>query len=900
MTPVKVWQERVEIPTYETGPQDIHPMFLENRVYQGSSGAVYPYGVTDTLSEQKTLKSWQAVWLENDYIKVMILPELGGRVHRAWDKVKQRDFVYHNEVIKPALVGLLGPWISGGIEFNWPQHHRPTTFMPVDFTLEAHDDGAQTVWVGETESMHGLQVMTGFTLRPDRAALEIASRVYNGNATPRHFLWWANPAVKGGEGHQSVFPPDVTAVFDHGKRAVSAFPIATGTYYKVDYSAGVDISRYKNVPVPTSYMAEKSQYDFVGAWCHDEDGGLLHVANHHIAPGKKQWSWGHSEFGQAWDKSLTDNNGPYIELMTGIFADNQPDFTWLDAYEEKRFEQYFLPYHSLGMVQNASRDAVIKLQRSERGIEWGLYAISPLNGYRLAIREIGKCNALLDDAVALTPATAIQGVLHGINPERLTIELSDADGNIVLSYHEHQPQALPLPDVAKAPLAAQDITSTDEAWFIGQHLEQYHHASRSPFDYYLRGVALDPLDYRCNLALAMLEYNRADFPQAVVYASQALKRAHALNKNPQCGQASLIRASAYERQGQYQQAEEDFWRAVWSGNSKAGGYYGLARLAARNGNFDAGLDFCQQSLRACPTNQEVLCLHNLLLVLSGRQDNARLQREKLLRDYPLNATLWWLNWFDGRSESALAQWRGLCQGRDVNALMTAGQLINWGMPALAADMLNALDCQRTLPLYLQASLLPKAERGELVAKAIDAFPQFVRFPNTLEEVAALESIEECWFARHLLACFYYNKRSYGKAIALWQRCVEMSPEFADGWRGLAIHAWNKQHDYELAARYLDNAYQLAPQDARLLFERDLLDKLSGVTPEKRLARLEDNLEIALKRDDMTAELLNLWHLTGQADKAADILATRKFHPWEGGEGKVTSQFILNQLRLAAS
>ena len=227
--------------------------------------------------------------------------------------------------------------------------------------------------------------------------------------------------------------------------------------------------------------------------------------------------------------------------------------------------------------------------------------------------------------------------------------------------------------------------------------------------------------------------------------------------------------------------------------------------------------------------------------------------------------------------------------------MTAGQLINWGMPALAADMLNALDCQRTLPLYLQASLLPKAERGELVAKAIDAFPQFVRFPNTLEEVAALESIEECWFARHLLACFYYNKRSYGKAIALWQRCVEMSPEFADGWRGLAIHAWNKQHDYELAARYLDNAYQLAPQDARLLFERDLLDKLSGVTPEKRLARLENNLEIALKRDDMTAELLNLWHLTGQADKAADILATRKFHPWEGGEGKVTSQFILNQL-----
>ena len=76
MTPVKVWQERVEIPTYETGPQDIHPMFLENRVYQGSSGAVYPYGVTDTLSEQKTLKSWQAVWLETVSYTHLTLPTI--------------------------------------------------------------------------------------------------------------------------------------------------------------------------------------------------------------------------------------------------------------------------------------------------------------------------------------------------------------------------------------------------------------------------------------------------------------------------------------------------------------------------------------------------------------------------------------------------------------------------------------------------------------------------------------------------------------------------------------------------------------------------------------------------------------------------------------------------------
>ncbi|MGG5838336.1 DUF5107 domain-containing protein [Huaxiibacter chinensis] len=895
MNPVKVWQESVSIPTYETGPQDIHPMFLENRVYQGSSGAVYPYGVTDTLSEKKTQKMWQAVWLENDYLKVMILPELGGRVHRAWDKVKQRDFVYHNEVIKPALVGLLGPWISGGIEFNWPQHHRPTTFMPVDFTLSTGEDGSQTVWVGETEPMHGLQVMTGFTLHPDRAALEIASRVYNGNATPRHFLWWANPAVKGGDDHQSVFPPDVTAVFDHGKRAVSAFPIATGTYYKVDYSAGVDISRYKNVPVPTSYMAEKSEYDFVGAWSHDEDGGLLHVANHHIAPGKKQWSWGYSEFGQAWDKNLTDNNGPYIELMTGIFADNQPDFTWLDAYEEKRFEQYFLPYHALGVVQNASRDAILKLQRTPEGIEWGVYAIAPLTGHRLAIREAGNPVPVLEENVSLMPASVAKGLLPGIEPARLSIELSDAHGRIVLRYQEHQPQEVPLPEIAKAPLQAQEITSVDEAWFIGQHLEQYHHASRSPFDYYLRGVAIDPLDYRCNLSLAMLEYNRADYARAKTYASQALARAHALNKNPQCGQASLIRASASERQEEWAQAEEDFWRAVWSGNTKAGGYYGLARLCARRGDYDAGLDFCRQSLRACPTNQEVLCLQNLLLHLSGRAEDANRQLAQLLCDYPLNPTLWWLSWFTGRTDARLAKWKALCGERDVNAVIVASQLINWGMPTLADEMLAALDCPRTLPRYFQASLMPQSTRAERVQQARAAFPSFVRFPNTLDEVAVLEKVDECSFARHLLACFHYSKRNYEKAIALWQRCVEQEPDFADGWRGLAIYAWNKQRDGESAGRYLDRACRLAPHDARLLFERDLLDKLTATAPANRLARLEANLDCALKRDDLTAELLSLWHLAGETDKAAEILGSRTFHPWEGGEGKVTGQFILNKL-----
>ncbi|TAN20537.1 MAG: DUF5107 domain-containing protein, partial [Chitinophagaceae bacterium] len=306
MQSVKAWEEKVIIPTYKIGKPDRNPMFLEKRVYQGTSGVVYPHPVIDKVYDEKENKVYQAVFLENEYLKIMILPEIGGRVQMAYDKTNDYHFIYYNQVIKPALVGLTGPWISGGIEFNWPQHHRPSTFEPVDYCMEEHEDGSKTIWVNETEIMFHTKGMAGFTLYPDKAYLEVTGKLYNRTPFPQTFLWWANPAVEVDEHYQSVFPPDVHAVYDHGKRDVSSFPIATGTYYKVDYSPGTDISRYQNIPVPTSYMAVDSDFDFVGGYHHEKKAGLLHVADHHISPGKKQWTWGSGDFGKMWDKHLTD------------------------------------------------------------------------------------------------------------------------------------------------------------------------------------------------------------------------------------------------------------------------------------------------------------------------------------------------------------------------------------------------------------------------------------------------------------------------------------------------------------------------------------------------------------------------------------------------------------------
>lgn len=894
---VKVWQETITLPTWTTGAEDPNPMFLEKRVYQGSSGSVYPYGVIDTLTGERELRDYHAVWMENDFIRIMLLPELGGRIHRAYDKVKQRDFVYYNEVVKPALVGLLGPWISGGIEFNWPQHHRPTTFMPVDFTIQQGQDGTQTVWMGEAEPMRGLQVMTGFTLYPDRALIEITGKVFNGNATPRHFLWWANPAVKGGDAHQSVFPPDVTAVFDHGKRDVSAFPVATGTYYKVDYSAGVDISRYKNVPVPTSYMAEKSDYDFVGAFHHDERGGLLHVADHHVSPGKKQWSWGHGDFGQAWDRNLTDNNGPYIELMTGVFTDNQPDFTWLDPYEEKIFVQNFLPYSELGNVQNANTRLALKLVREAQQLQLGIYAIAPLEN--IVVELSADEQPLYETQLTLKPGESWLQTLQEKDAARLTLQVKNREGELLLKYQEHQAQQTPLPDPAMAPAMPEAIDNGDELYFIGQHLEQYNHASRYAADYYRRALALDPQDYRNNVALGTLALNAADWSLAEQCARAALLRAHRLNKNPRDGEASMLLASALERQGDETNAWDHYYKASWSGNCRDAAYWSLARLAMKRGDIAEALEKVDISLRFNGSNHMAMALKALALAELQRGSEALNYISVCLEQYPLSYPLHCVRWMINQDDEARDSLLRVTGRRGINASLLAGWLLSIGQKQIAKTVLAILDCQEAIPMLWRAALSEVAsERQRFISLAQHCHTLRVRFPNTLDEVQMLQKLDDSAFARYLLGCFWYSKRRYDEAVACWHETLEQAPNYAPAHRLLGVYAWNKQHDSVQAMARLRQAVVLEPENARFRFELDYLSKLTGASVRERLRHLEENRSVALKRDDLTAELLSLWNSYGRYADAAHILRTRMFHPWEGGEGKVTGQYLLNQLHSA--
>src|SRR3972149_2871101 len=167
---VHIWEESIVLPTYPPPLPDPNPMFFEKRVNQGASGRVYPNPFTDHVNhETKVDQAYQAVFLENEYIQIMVIPQFGGRVHAALDKTNDYDFVYRHHVVRPGLIGLFGSWLSGGMEFNWPLHHRPSTFMPVKYTIEKGEDGSATVWLSEHEPVNRMKGMVGACVYPGKA-----------------------------------------------------------------------------------------------------------------------------------------------------------------------------------------------------------------------------------------------------------------------------------------------------------------------------------------------------------------------------------------------------------------------------------------------------------------------------------------------------------------------------------------------------------------------------------------------------------------------------------------------------------------------------------------------------------------------------------------------------------
>ena len=240
----------------------------------------------DSLTHKKADKAYKIVYLENQYIKIGVLPELGGRLFEGVDKTNNYDFVYRQHVIKPALIGLIGAWISGGIEWNIPHHHRATTVLPVQYRIEHNPDGSQTVWVGEMEIRHGMRWAVGYTLRPGKSYLEAQIRIVNRTPAIETMLCFANVAVSVNDQYQTIFPPSTQLGTFHFKNQFVKWPIADSVYNNEDFTKGVDISWYKNHYDPSSVFAWNYTDDFFAGYDHGKQAGIMSIADGNVAPGR--------------------------------------------------------------------------------------------------------------------------------------------------------------------------------------------------------------------------------------------------------------------------------------------------------------------------------------------------------------------------------------------------------------------------------------------------------------------------------------------------------------------------------------------------------------------------------------------------------------------------------------
>jgi tetratricopeptide (TPR) repeat protein len=918
---VRIWEETTSIPTYAIGEPDRNPMFLEKRVYQGSSGKVYPHPVIDKIEDEKKPQSYNMVILENEYVRIEIMPELGGRIYRALDKTNDYDFVYYNRVIKPALVGLAGPWISGGIEFNWPQHHRPNTYGPVEYKLTDNEDGSATVWVSEIDRMYGTKVTAGFTLYPGKAYLEISAQLYNRTPEPQTFLWWANPAVAVNEHTQSVFPPDVTAVFDHGKRDVSRFPIATGTYYKMDYSAGVDISRYKNIPVPTSYMAYKSDYNFVGGYDHGVQAGLLHVANHHVSPGKKQWTWGNGEFGQAWDRNLTDEDGPYIELMTGVYTDNQPDFTWLQPYEEKSFKQYFMPYKNIGVVKNASIDAAINLEVDEKTGEATVlaYATSVFEGAVVELK--GRGRTYLKEVAELSPMQTFKSVitLDGIDqPHDLKLTVRDVKGTLLIAYQPAKPSIEQVPDAAKPLQSPEELQTNEQLYLAGLHLEQYRHATFEPETYYLEGLKRDPSDSRINVAYGTLLLRRGLFTEAEAHFRTAVKSLTWRNPNPYDSEALYQLGVVLKLQGRLEEAFAALYKSTWSAAWQDAGFFTLAQIACEKGVYGEALELVERSLIRNVRNYKARHLKAALLRKLGRLQEAFVYSQETLAldiaDFgSANERYLILSSLGEQSQASevKAELVRLMRGDAHNYLNVAADYANCGLFEEAIELLshvvedhNQSDVNPMLAYTLSYlnQRMGHLELAELYRKSGNTAASDYCFPNNLFDLQVLLSVIAVKAtddkAHYYLGNWYYDKRRHEDAITHWEASRSIRDDFPTVHRNLSLAYFNKRGDASSALTAMEKAFNCRLDDARVFYELDQLYKKLGYTAETRCAKLGEHQALVNKRDDLYVEYIILLNVQGFHEQAVQALQARSFHPWEGGEGKVTGQHVFAHVELA--
>lgn len=865
--------EKRVIPTYGIGQSPTTPIFYEGRANQGAQGHVYPYPLQDTLNDVRTDREWTCIVLENEHLYFEILPELGGRLYRAVNKHTGYDFFYRQEVIKPALIGVLGAWMSGGVEWNFPHHHRTTTFMPAEWSIDREEDDfdgdleACTVIIRETDRRSLLTSEVELRLEPDASFLEVHLKFSNDSALPQSFLYWSNAAVHANEQYQVIFPPDAYYAIHHAKDAACSWPVFTGDYKGIHFDH-TDLSWWKNHPAPASFFCGRSDLDFFGGYDHGQDAGTVIWADHRVANGKKFFLWGNNERARVWDQTLTDDNGPYLELMAGVFSDNQPDYTWLQPGEVKEATQYFFPVMGLhGGIKAASRQVALNVVYPQPDGE----AVCYLN-VNVPFEEADIVCAWTDGSKDEW-STCLRGLKPGkaytcklpirqSDDVRITFRnLGDADDYDdegtpvkVLQYHQCVYPERPMPTLTVPPDKPETFPTVEQLYYAGQRLEQFHNPILACEPYYEEALRRDPGDYRTNLAVGVRLAKRGLWQDAERHFRTALERAEYNNTTPQDGAVYFLLGTALRCLGRKKEAIDCLARARW--------YPGWTKIAER------------WLSRIAPEQ-----------FLPPYDDD--LEDEMHDDEYP-DSRLWRLQERHGD--------------------------VNWSLMPYLADYFDREDWEALgelvelskthypLALYYAAYALGKQDEEcdgvqVLLEMASEASPDYC-FPCLWQTEPvlrfALEKNPHDCQALYYLGCLLRYFERHDEALVCWEAAAKAGSKVGDLYYCLG-HAYEKADRLDEATAMYLKAMEVAPDNPIFVREYDKLAEKRQTPAAERLAFLEDRQQVVERRDDVLLREIVLLNRLERFDDALASLASRRFYVWEGNEVIVHDAYVAAHL-----
>lgn len=671
----RVYHGTLSLPSYAEGPIDANPPF---DVLQPRGRPNYPYTIRDQLTDRRAVKPWRAVYLENEYLKCSILPDLGGHLYGCTDKINGQEMFYANTAMKFSNIAYRGSWAAFGIEFNFPVSHNWMTTSPVEVATRQHPDGRASVYVANTDRAYGLRWVVELSLRPGRAALDQHVTLTNPSTTRQRFYWWTNAAVRAFDDTQILYPMKYTA--SHGFTDVDTWPVDR---------RGTDNSVLRNhVHGPVSRFSHASREGFMAIWQPRTNSGVGHYAPPDELPAKKIWSWGVDADAMDWRRALSDDSSAYVEIQAGLFRD-QETYAWLEPNDRISFTESWLPLRGLGGVSRVAPRAALHMRRmaaDPRRLRVDLNVAEALPGARLQVWS-GRLTVhnQLHDLTPRRTASWEWAVPDGISD--VTFTVIDRHGAVVVSQTEHQfdftPDSLvnvgPQPGPRERPRGA---GAGDGAWLSWGAEREVNGDLLGALAAYREGLRTQPgslplLKAAGRLAVMMGREGEGDgwLSEYLVYT-------------PADHEAAYYRGLARLQMGDVREARLAFEFARQHGPLRWAAERGLARLEIRLGRL---ADAASRLERAAAGNAELQLEASVLLRAVGgeRLGAATRLRQAVLQRDPSNVIARWEALGGAAADRALA---GELAADPSRVVQIASRYLEYGLYRWAQEVL-----ERSLP-----------------------------------------------------------------------------------------------------------------------------------------------------------------------------------------------------------